>query len=58
MCSSTSLYYVADEYYNVILEFDSGKDYADLVYVPYYKSSKYSALVVELKYEKKCILND
>ncbi|OUM60273.1 hypothetical protein PIROE2DRAFT_63264 [Piromyces sp. E2] len=51
-CTLQLAYYVADEYYNVLPELDTGKGYADLVYVPYYKSSKYPALVVELKYEE------
>lgn len=51
-CTLQLAYYVADEYYNVLPELDTGKGYADLVYVPYYKSSKYPALVLELKYEE------
>ena len=43
-------YYSAQEYYTVIPELDTGKGYADLVYIP--KVPDKPAILVELKYNK------
>jgi hypothetical protein len=43
-------YYSAQEYYTVIPELDTGKGYADLVYLP--KVPDKPALLIELKYDK------
>ena len=43
-------YYKAQDYYTVIPELDTGKGYADLVYLP--KDSSHPALLVELKYRE------
>ena len=45
-------YYAAQKYYTVIPELDSGKGYADLVYIPSPKYPDKPALLVELKYNK------
>ena len=43
-------YYAAQDYYTVIPEMDTGKGYADLVFLP--KNPDIPAILVELKYEK------
>ena len=43
-------YYAAQDYYTVIPELDSGKGYADLVYLP--KTSDVPAMLIELKYDE------
>ena len=43
-------YYAAQDLYTVIPELDTGKGYADLVYIP--KEPKYPAMLIEFKYEK------
>ena len=45
-------YYAARKYYTVILELDSGKGAADVVYLPSPKHPNIPALVVELKHRK------
>lgn len=45
-------YYAAENYYTKILELDSGKGYADIVYLPSPKYPGKPALLIELKYEK------
>ncbi len=45
-------YYAAQKYYTIIPEFDSGKGYADVVYIPSPKYSDKPVLLVELKYNK------
>ena len=45
-------YYAAQIYYTTILELDSGKGYADIVYLPSPKYSEKPALLIELKYDK------
>ena len=45
-------YYAAQKYYTTIQELDSGKGYADIVYLPSPQYSNKPALLVELKYEK------
>lgn len=45
-------YYAARKYYTVMLELDSGKGAADVVYLPSPKYPNIPALVVELKYSK------
>ena len=45
-------YYAGQKYYTAIQELDSGKGYADLVYLPSPKSSGKPALLIELKYGK------
>ena len=45
-------YYAAQRYYTTILELDSGKGYADIVYLPSPRYSDKPALLVELKYDK------
>ena len=45
-------YYAAQKYYTTILELDSGKGYADIVYLPSPKYRDKPALLIELKYEK------
>ncbi|MCR5788774.1 MAG: ATP-binding protein [Lachnospiraceae bacterium] len=44
--------YAAQKYYTTIQELDSGKGYADLVYLPSPRYPEKPALVVELKYNK------
>ena len=45
-------YYAAQKYYTTILELDSGKGYADIVYLPSPRYSEKPALLVELKVDK------
>ena len=45
-------YYAARKYYTTILELDSGKGYADIVYLPSPKYPNMPALLIELKYNK------
>ena len=45
-------YYAGQKYYTTIQELDSGKGYADIVYLPSPKHSDKPALLVELKYDK------
>ncbi len=44
--------YAAQKYYTTIQELDSGKGYADLVYLPSPKYPDKPALLMELKYNK------
>ena len=43
-------YYAARDYYTIIPELDSGKGYADLVYLP--KQPNIPAILIELKYDE------
>ena len=45
-------YYAAQKYYTLVPEFDSGKGYADIVYIPSPKYPEKPVLLVEQKYEK------
>ncbi len=45
-------YYASQKYYTTILELDSGKGYADIVYLPSPQYSDKPALLIELKYNK------
>ena len=45
-------YYAAQKYYTTIQELDTGKGYADIVYLPSPKYPDKPALLVELKYNK------
>ena len=45
-------YYAAQKYYTVVPEFDTGKGYADVVFIPSPKYPEKPAMVVELKYNK------
>lgn len=45
-------YYAAQKYYTTILELDSGKGYADIVFIPSPRFSDKPAMVIELKYNK------
>jgi len=45
-------YYAAQKYYTAIPELDTGKGYADIVYLPSPKYPDKSALLVELKYNQ------
>lgn len=45
-------YYAAQKYYTVIPELDTGKGYADVVYIPSPRYPGKPVLLVELKYEK------
>ena len=45
-------YYAAQKYYTTILELDSGKGYADIVYLPSPEYPDKPALLIELKYNK------
>ncbi|MBE5832911.1 MAG: AAA family ATPase [Butyrivibrio sp.] len=45
-------YYAAQKYYTTILELDTGKGYADIVFIPSPKHFDKPAMVVELKYNK------
>jgi hypothetical protein len=45
-------YYAAQKYYTEILELDSGKGYADIVYIPAPEFNDKPVLLVELKYNK------
>lgn len=44
-------YYAAQKYYTTILELDTGKGYADVVYLPSPRHPHVPALLVELKFE-------
>ena len=43
-------YYSAQDYYTIIPELDTGKGYADLVFIP--KNPDVAAILIELKYEE------
>lgn len=45
-------YYAAQKYYTTILELDTGKGYADIVYLPVPKYPEKPALLIELKCNK------
>lgn len=45
-------YYAAQKYYTTVQELDSGKGYADIVYLPSPKYPHKPTLLIELKYEK------
>jgi len=45
-------YYAAQKYYTTIQELDTGKGYADIVYLPSPKYPDKPALLIELKYDK------
>lgn len=45
-------YYSAQNYYTLIQEMDTGKGYADLVYIPSPKYPDKPVLLIELKYDK------
>lgn len=45
-------YYAAEKYYTKALELDSGKGYADIVYIPSPRYPDKPVLLIELKYEK------
>ena len=45
-------YYAAQKYYTTIMELDTGKGYADIVYLPSPKCPDKPALLIELKYNK------
>ena len=45
-------YYAAQKYYTTILKLDTGKGFADIVYLPAPKYPDLPALLVELKYDK------
>ncbi|MBQ7372792.1 MAG: AAA family ATPase [Blautia sp.] len=45
-------YYSAQKYYTEILELDSGKGYADIVYLPSPQYPEKPALLIELKYDR------
>ena len=45
-------YYAAEKYYTTIVELDSGKGYADIVYLPAPGYPDKPVLLIELKYEK------
>ena len=45
-------YYAAQKYYTTILELDTGKGYADIVYLPSPRYPNKPALLIELKYAK------
>lgn len=44
------VYYAEEEHYNEYLEFDSGKLYTDIAYIPINFYLKYPTLIIELKY--------
>ena len=48
-------YYAAERYYTTILELDSGKGYADIMFLPSPKFTDKPAMLVELKYEKDAV---
>ncbi len=48
-------YYAAQKYYTTILELDTGKGYADIVYLPSPKYPEKLALLIELKYKKNAV---
>ncbi len=45
-------YYAAQKYYTSILELDTGKGYADIVFIPSPRFPDKPAMVIELKYNK------
>ena len=45
-------YYAAQKYYTTVLEFDSGKGYVDMAYLPAPKYADKPVLLIELKYNK------
>ena len=45
-------YYAAQKYYTTILELDTGKGYADIVFLPSPNYPDKPAMVIELKYNK------
>ena len=45
-------YYAAQKYYTTIQELDTGKGYADIVFLPAPKYSDKPAMLIELKYQK------
>lgn len=45
-------YYAAEKYYTMLPELDTGKGYADRVYIPRPQYADKPALIIELKYEK------
>ncbi len=45
-------YYAAQKYYTTILELDTGKGYADIVYLPSPQYPDKPALLIELKYDR------
>jgi len=45
-------YYAAQKYYTSVLELDTGKGYADVVYLPSPRYPDKPALLIELKFEK------
>ncbi len=45
-------YYAAQKYYTTILELDTGKGYADIVYIPSPMHPDKPAMIIELKYNK------
>ena len=45
-------YYSAQNYYTLIQELDTGKGYADLVYIPAPEYANKPVILIELKYEK------
>ena len=45
-------YYTAQKYYTTILELDTGKGYADIVFIPSPRFPEKPAMVIELKYNK------
>ena len=45
-------YYAAQKYYTTILELDSGKGYADIVYIPSPKYPEKPVLLIELKVDQ------
>ncbi len=48
-------YYAAQKYYTIIPELDSGKGFADLVFLPSPKYPGIPALLIELKYNKSAV---
>ena len=45
-------YYAAEKYYTMLPELDTGKGYADRVYIPHPQYADKPVLIIELKYEK------
>jgi hypothetical protein len=45
-------YYAAEKYYTMLPELDTGKGYADRVYIPRPQYADKPVLIIELKYEK------
>ncbi|MCC8151275.1 MAG: PD-(D/E)XK nuclease domain-containing protein [Lachnospiraceae bacterium] len=50
-CALTIAYYTAQNYYNIVREFPTGKGFADLAFIPHKNVDK-PAMIVELKYDK------